>query len=163
LKDNLENFERRVLPLTSPVGFAPRPVWEGLASPLVSFARPTRTPEEEGGGWSPGAPAMGEPHGSVAAWLRKLVPSRTCVRTDLRTLRLAIAYATAAAKPCTHRKSPWSTIHLHTNVRRASLERTMYKAVLAWVRARLGAAWGGDKVRARPGLTIARHSVGGRV
>jgi len=37
------------------------------------------------------APALDKPHGPVVAWLRKLGPSLDFVRTDLRTLRLAIA------------------------------------------------------------------------
>ena len=39
----------------------------------------------------PAASARVKPQGRVPAWLRKLGPSRTFVRTDLQTLRLAIA------------------------------------------------------------------------
>ena len=48
-----------------------------VSVPLVLCSPNAHSQKAEGGGWSPGAPAMGTPHGSVAAWLRKLVPSRT--------------------------------------------------------------------------------------
>jgi hypothetical protein len=48
--------------------------WAAWSVPVLVEAA---HPDEEGGGWSPSAPAMGKPHGCVAAWLRKLGPSRT--------------------------------------------------------------------------------------
>jgi hypothetical protein len=68
------------------------------------------------------APAMGE----TAAPCRCLAPQTwfvlDFVRTDLRTLRLAIGQeATTATGPCTPRKSREATIHLHQEEERAVL------------------------------------------